>query len=103
MPFLDVFVLVIWELSKRYALIIGEYKTDLKRRNFLCLEKSKIILQRTATSLLIKMLHYMLQVITHIYIVKNKECASHILAPAAVAYDNFIVRRSAHPAERFMI
>ena len=33
----------------------------------------------------------------------HKECASHILAPAAVAYDNFIVRRSAHPAKRFMI
>ena len=27
----------------------------------------------------------------------NKECALHILAPAAVACDTYIVRRSAHP------
>lgn len=28
----------------------------------------------------------MSQAITHIYIVKNKECVSHILTPAAVVY-----------------
>ena len=27
----------------------------------------------------------------------NKECALHILAPAAVACDTYLVRRSAHP------
>ena len=27
----------------------------------------------------------------------NKECAKHILAPAAVACDTYIIRRSAHP------